>query len=95
MTFSTNQILYASLGENDCDYNAMIQAGYNAFIKWSGVMNKKVGQRKANRTVTALLWVLKCIELIIAFIRSAWCFSTSTRASQQIQTTVANPQGRV
>ena len=94
MTFSINQILYASLGENDCDYNAMIQAGYNAFIKWSGVMNKKVGQRKANRTVTALLWVLKCIELIIAFIRWALCLSASTRASQQIQTTVATPQGR-
>ena len=77
MVMSAKQIMYPSLGENDCDYNYMIQTGYDAFMKWDGKMKKKVGLRKAHYPTQAILWVLKLFELLISFLKWLFLFGTA------------------
>jgi hypothetical protein len=60
-SFTNKQMLQPSVGK---DYEEMVQSGYDAFMAWSGQMNKKVGHRLPNTQALYFLWILKVVEMI-------------------------------
>ena len=42
----------------------MVQSGYDAFMHWNGILNKKVGHRQPNYSALYILWILKIVEYI-------------------------------
>lgn len=68
-TLENNQMMFPVLGD---EYDAMVQSGYEAFMKWDGKMNNKVGHRQPNYQALYVLWTLKICEYMV---QVAWeCF---------------------
>ena len=64
-TFTNRQMLFPLVGE---EYRDIAQTGYDAMMKWDGVMKKKVGVRFPNYQALSILWVVRVIELVLLFL---------------------------
>ena len=80
----------------DKEYDDMVLSGYQAFMDWNGILNKKVGLRQPNYSALYVLWILKVLEFILyLFIDayyiiynmitnfSCWCYSVFQRSYDQ------------
>ena len=71
---SAKQMLFPSL---DKDFESIVQQGYDSFMKWDGVLKKKVGHRHANISVNLLLWFFKFLEFCLLFLgKLIWCIDS-------------------
>jgi hypothetical protein len=61
-TLTHNEMFYPTTGK---DYDAMVQSGYDEFMRWNGKMNKKVGYRQPNYSALYVLWTLKVFEKFV------------------------------
>ena len=52
----------------------MVLSGYQAFMDWNGVLNKKVGHRLPNYSALYVLWILKVLEFIIYLFIDAYYY---------------------
>jgi hypothetical protein len=59
-SFTQAEMFYPSIGS---DYEEMVKSGYEAFLAWDGRKIKKVGQRRPNYEILAVLWILKLLEV--------------------------------
>jgi hypothetical protein len=77
----------------DKEYDDMVLSGYQAFMDWNGILNKKVGLRQPNYSALYVLWILKVLEFILyLFIDTyyiiynmitnfcCWCYSVFQRS---------------
>ena len=77
----------------DKEYDDMVLSGYQAFMDWNGILNKKVGLRQPNYSALYVLWILKVLEFILYLFIDAyyiiynmitnfccWCYSVFQRS---------------
>ena len=80
----------------DKEYDDMVLSGYQAFMDWNGILNKKVGLRQPNYSALYVLWILKVLEFILYLFIDAyyiiyymitnfccWCYSVFQRSYHQ------------
>ena len=60
--FTNVEMVLPSVGD---DFDKIVESGYQAFKKWDGRMNQKVGKRLPNYQALIVLWALKLIEIFI------------------------------
>ena len=60
--FTFNQMFYPSVGQ---EYTQISQSGYEALMQWDGSLLRKVGSRIPNYQALVVLWILKCIEIVL------------------------------